>query len=167
MADGTEENEGGSGKVFLVLGILLGLGLGGGGGYFYFGGKTDPDAESSGKKEAPKVVKEDLLTVPFERIAVPIYATRGNSRRYIGNFFIDLQVNVRGEDNQIAVKRSMSQVQHSFVSAISRSELMQEGSSTELDVDKTAAVLKRKADEVLGVGVVESVTISKSMRIAN
>jgi len=165
MSEESSEVEGGSGKVFLVLGVLLGLGLGGGGGYYYFGGKTETSAGEVEKVK--KVVKEALIAVPFERIAVPIYATRGSSRRYIGNFFIDLHVNVQGADNQIAVKRSMSQVQHSFVAAISRSDLMREGSSTELDIDKAADILKRKADEVLGVGIVESVTITKSMRIAN
>jgi len=167
MTEAGSEAEGGSGKVFLVLGILVGLGIGAGGGYYFFDSKSEADISEDKKEEKEPIVVEELIAVPFDRIAVPIYATRGNRRKYIGNFFIDLHVNVHGEDNQIAVKRSMSQVQHSFISVISRSDLMRDGSSTELDIDKAADILKKKADEVLGVGVVRSVTISKSMRLSN
>jgi len=165
MSEDTIDNESGSGKVFLVLGLMIGAGLGAGGGFYFFGGGSTTDDSEAPVQE--KVVQEALIPIPFERIAVPIYAKRGTSRRYIGNFFIDLNANVRGAENQITVKRSMSQLQHSFISAISKADLMREDSPTELDIDKTSKVLKEKAAEVVGVGIVESVTITKSMRIAN
>jgi len=166
MSEKTTE-EGGSGKVFLVLGLLIGAGLGAGGGFYLFGGSSGGD-----DAENPTLVEQTnsavpLQAVPFERIAVPIYAKRGTTRRYIGNYFVDLHVNVRGEENQIAVKRSQSQLQHAFISAISKADLMREDSPTELDVDKASGILKAKAADVLGAGVVESVTITQSMRISN
>lgn len=165
MSEETVAEEGGSGKVFLILGLLVGLGLGAGGGFYYFGGSSDSGGDEATAEEQRVEQREPLTPIEFERIAVPIYATRGTRRSYIGNYFIDLNVNVRGADNQIAVKRSMSKLQHSFISVISRSDLMQEENPTELDVDKTAKLLKDKADEVLGAGIVESITINNSMRI--
>jgi len=165
MSEETGDNEGGSGKVFLVLGLLIGVGVGGGGGFYYFGGSSDK--EETEKTSVEKVVKEDLIPVTFERIAVPIYATRGSGRRYVGNYFIDLHVNVVGADDQILVKRSLSQLQHAFISAITKADLMREDSPTELDIDKAAKILKAKAAEVVGADVVKSVTITKSMRVAN
>lgn len=164
MSEETVAEEGGSGKVFLMLGLLVGLGLGAGGGFYYFGGSSGAGSEEATEEEKQEE-REPLTSIAFERIAVPIYAMRGSSRRYIGNYFIDLNVNVRGSENQIAVKRSLSKLQHSFVSVISRSNLMREDSPTELDVDKTAKLLKTKADEVMGAGIVESITINNSMRI--
>ncbi|PCI63074.1 MAG: hypothetical protein COB37_05750 [Kordiimonadales bacterium] len=166
MAEKEVENEGGSGKVFLVLGLLLGLGLGGGGVYFYFG--QDDTAVEGEQGAAKKVVKEETFPVEFKRLAVQIFRTsRSGRRRLVGNYFIDLQVNVFGEDNQITVIRSRAQIQHAFLAVISRSELMREDSPTELDHDKTVAVLKKRADELLGAGIVESVTIMQSMVISN
>lgn len=161
MSEQAEEAEGGSGKVFLVLGLMVGAVLGGGGGFYLFGGSEED------KPKEETVVQEELEQIIFERIAVPIYATRGDRRRYLGNYFVDLHVNVRGADNQIAVKRSQSQLQHAFISAITKSDLMREDAPTELDIDKVSAVLKDKAAEVIGPGIVESVTINKSMRISN
>jgi flagellar basal body-associated protein FliL len=164
VSEDAVSEESGSGKVFLVLGLLVGLGLGAGGGFYYFGGSADETTEE--EKEAQKQEQREPLTaIAFDRIAVPIYATRGNSRRYIGHYFIDLDVNVRGAENQITVKRSKSQLQHSFVSVISKQDLMREDSPTELDVDKAAKLLTAKATEVLGAGIVESVSIRSSMRI--
>ena len=169
MSEETPDNEAesGSGKVFLVLGLLLGVGLGGGGGYYYFGGSGGESAEEVAKEVVKAEPLEELIPVTFERIAVPIYATRGTSRRYVGNYFLDLHVNVVGQDDQILVKRSLSQLQHAFISAITKGDLMREGSNTELDIDKAAELLKNKAAEVVGADVVKSVTITKSMRIAH
>jgi hypothetical protein len=166
MSEDVTDGEGGSSKVFLVLGLIVGLGLGAGGGFYYFGaGGGDGEVAEDGSPSEEN--REPVIPIAFDRLAVPIYATRGNSRRYIGNYFVDLHVNVRGADNQIAVKRSMSQLQHAFVSAISRAELMREESPTELDIDKAADLLEAKANEVLGTGIIDSVTISKSMRVSN
>lgn len=165
MSDDEGANEGGSGKVFLVLGLLLGGGLGAGGGYYYF---QEPAKDGAEETEAvEKVVYEDLIPITFERIAVPIFTKRGNTRRYVGNYFIDLDVNVVGLDDQILVKRSQAQLQHAFISAVTKGDLMREDSSTELDVDKIAALLKAKAVEVVGADVVRSITVTKSMRVAN
>lgn len=164
MSEEVTENEGGSGKVFLVLGLLIGAGLGAGGGFYMFSGSSNGTTEEAQEVQAPK---GDLTAIPFERLAVPIYVVRNGNRRYIGNYFIDLQVNVRGADNQIAVKRSLTQLQHGFISAITKNNVMREDSPTELDIDKAANILKSKAAEVIGAGIVESVTITKSMRIGN
>ncbi len=164
MSEDTQvEGEGGSGKVFLIMGLLLGIGAGAGGGYFFFADK-EAGTENT-ENAAPKKVRQQLISVPFERIAVPIYAEIGNSRRFIGNYFIDINVQVEGEANQIAVKRSVSQLTHGFISAISKSNLMQEDNRTELDMDKASEVLKRKAVEVMGSGIVESVTITEAVRM--
>ena len=173
MSEETQDNEaeGGSGKVFLVLGLLLGVGMGGGGGYYYFGGSGDDASKAAAvagvEEVAERTPAEELIPIVFERIAVPIYTVRGTSRRYVGNYFLDLHVNVVGQDDQILVKRSLSQLQHAFISAITKGDLMREDSRTELDIDKAAELLKNKAADVVGAGVVKSVTITKSMRIAN
>ena len=169
MSEETPDNdaEGSSGKVFLVLGLLLGVGLGGGGGYYYFGGSGEEATEGTVEEVIEAAPVEELIPITFERIAVPIYATRGTSRRYVGNYFLDLHVNVVGQDDQILVKRSLSQLQHAFISAITKGDLMREESRTELDIDKAAELLKNKAAEVVGAGVVKSVTITKSMRVSN
>ncbi len=166
MSEDTVEAEGGSGKVFLVLGVLIGAGLGAGGGYYYFGSSADHETESQTaiEKKAPI---EETIAIPFDRLAVPIYTKRGNKRRYVGNYFIELKVNVVGADNQIAVKRSMAELQHAFISAITKANLMREDAPTELDVDKAAKILKAKADAVIGAGTIKSVTVFKSMRISN
>lgn len=161
--DSQVEGEGGSGKVFLIMGLLLGIGAGAGGGYFFFADKNTGSETS--EKSAPKKARQPLISVPFERIAVPIYAEVGNSRRFIGNYFIDINVQVEGETNQIAIKRSVSQLTHGFISAISKANLMQEDNRTELDMDKASDVLKRKAVEIMGSGIVESVTITEAVRM--
>ncbi|MBL4787877.1 MAG: hypothetical protein JKY60_02080 [Kordiimonadaceae bacterium] len=166
MSENEVENEGGSGKVFLVLGLILGVGLGGGGAYFYF--DQNSAAVDGEEKTSKKVVKEETFPVRFDRLAVQIFrTTRSGRRRLVGNYFIDLQVNVFGEDNQITVIRSKAQIQHAFLAVISRSELMRDDSPTEIDHEKTVAVLKKRAVEILGADVVESVTIMQAMVITN
>ena len=167
MAEEADDSDGGSGKVFLVLGLLIGAGLGAGGGFYLFGGGSSDTGGDTAQQVEQAQPKGDLIAIPFDRMPVPIYAERNGQRRYLGNFFIDLQVNVRGEDNQIAVKRSQTQLQHAFLSAISKANVMRADSPTELDIDKAAGILKTKAGEVIGSGIVESVTITKSMRIDN
>ena len=159
------EPEGGSGKVFLVLGLLGGLALGGGFGYYFFKNAAPMDeAATQHAKERKK--KEPLQSVAFDHVAVPIYARSNNNARFLGNYFVDLVVQVRGDDNLITVRRSEIQLQHSFISAISRNDLMREDSPLELDVDKVGALLTTKANEVLGPGIVEQVLVKSSMRLA-
>jgi len=158
-----EQQGGGSGKVLLVLGLLGGLGLGGGLGYYY--SKSAGGDEAGAKEEVKVAPKGPLIDIDFERIAVPIYAKTDNSQRFLGNYFVDVAVQVRGEKNQIAVRRAETQLQHAFVSAISRTDLMREDSPLELDVDKVGDVLKRKANEVLGGKIVEAVLVKNAMRL--
>jgi len=160
------EVEGGGGKVFLILGLLLGIGVGGGAGYYFSsqnGGDTSGE-QSEAQKEAAKP-KEPLISIPFERVAVPIYSSRGNKRRFIGNYFVHVDVQVHGETNQIAVKRSISQLTHGFISAISKTSLMHEDSPTELDLDKASDILKKKAESILGAGIIEHVAITEAVRM--
>lgn len=161
MSEETQVEEGGSSKVFLILGLLLGVVFGGGGGYYFSQSKNpEPEAQEAEKQQAPK---KELIAVPFERLAVPVYSMRGNRRRFVGNYFVNANVMVDGEANQIAVKRSLAQLQHGFISSISKSDIMKEGSQTELDLDKLGAVLERKAAEIMGSGVVENVSITEAM----
>lgn len=157
---------GSSAKGLLVLGLLGGLLIGGGLAYYYL-----KDQVSSGDgDESPEQQKENLeplQAVRFERLTVPIYSRSGSSSRYIGNFFINIDVLVRGNDNLIAVRRSEPQLQHAFISAISNANLMREGSSQQLDMEKTAELLKTKANEVLGSNAVADVSVIEAMRIPN
>lgn len=158
------ESEGGSGKALLVLGLLGGLALGGGLGYYYSKNAADSSPDS-GTEEVKKELKGPVLSIDFERVAVPLYSKSDSGSRFLGNYFIDLVVQVRGEDRQIAVRRAETQLQHAFVSAISRADLMREDSPLELDVDKVGRVLQDKANEVLGQGVVEAVLVKNAMRL--
>ena len=162
MSEESQVEEGGSSKVFLILGLLLGVVFGGGGGYYFSMGNS-PQSDEQETQEKKTVERKQLIAVPFERLAVPVYSTRGSRRRFVGNYFINANVMVDGEANQIAVKRSLAQLQHGFISSISKSDIMKEGSSTELDMDKLASVLERKAIEVMGSGVVENISITEAM----
>ncbi|MBL4836038.1 MAG: hypothetical protein JKY34_00550 [Kordiimonadaceae bacterium] len=154
-------DEGSSGTKLVVLGGLLGVAIGGGAAWYFAGGAqpADPNSPKAVVREAPK----ELISVAFERLVVPVYATRKNRRRLMGNYLIDANIQVDGETHQIAVKRSVAQIQHGFISAISKSELMKTESSRELDTDKLARVLKKKASEIMGPGVIEDVTITAAM----
>lgn len=169
MSQNSNENDveaGGSAKGLLVLGLLGGLLIGGGLAYYYLKDQIAPGtAEVSSEKE--KEYLEPLQTVRFERLTVPIYARSGSSSSYIGNFFINIDVLVRGDDNLIAVRRSEPQLQHAFISAISNADLMREDSPQQLDMEKTARLLKSKANEVLGSNAVADVSVVEAMRIPN
>jgi flagellar basal body-associated protein FliL len=158
-----ETGGGGGSKVFLVLGLLLGVAIGGGLGYYYFSSQAPEAAGEQAKKKKPK---GPLLSVTFERIAVPIYVQSGNSNRFVGNYFIDLAVQTRGSENQNAVNRIKPQLQHAFISVISKADLMQEDSPLEIDHDKATAALKDKANEVLGDDIVEAISILSAMRLS-
>lgn len=164
MSEDAVEEGGGSGKVLLILGLVLGVGIGGGAGYFMSGqdAGAPTDAEETVKEEKPK---GDLLPIDIEKLTVPIYSVRNDSRRFIGNFFVDVRLQVYGQDKQITVKRAETQLQHAFLSAMSRADLMVEGSGSEIDFDKAARILKARADEILGAGIVEDVSIVKSVRM--
>ena len=157
---------GGSAKGLLVLGLLGGLLIGGGVAYYLL---KDQIAGPSEEKEVQKAAEptDPLQAVRFERLTVPIYQRTGNSRRYIGNFFINIDVLVAGDDNLIAVRRSEPQLQHAFISAISSADLMQEDSPQQLDMEKTARLLKSRANAVLGTNIVENVSVVEAMRIPN
>ncbi|MFC3051162.1 hypothetical protein [Kordiimonas pumila] len=161
----TVEPEGGSSKVFLVLGLILGVGLGGGAGYYLSASKSEDDNSAEAIHEKEEKKKEPIISIPFENMAVPIYATRNSKRIFVGNYFVNVNVQVRGETRQIAIKRSVSQLTHGFISAISKSDLMDEENRTELDMDKAATILKQKADSIMGNGIVESVTITEAIRM--
>lgn len=112
---------GGSAKGLLVLGLLGGLLIGGGVAYYLLKDQVaGPAQEQETEKASEPTVP--LQAVRFERLTVPIYQRSGNSRRYIGNFFINIDVLVAGDDNLIAVRRSEPQLQHAFISAISSAD---------------------------------------------
>jgi len=162
MSEEVKVEEGGSSKVFLILGLLVGVAFGGGAG-FYFSGGGDAETPTDKTVEKKEIVYEDLISVPFERLAVPVYKVQGSRRRFVGNYFINADIQVAGETNQIAIKRSLAQLQHGFISAISKSDLMKEDSQAELDLDKLADVFKKKSDEIMGSGIVVNVSITEAI----
>ena len=125
-----------------------------------------PEGQEEEVERRPEPAKE-LQAVRFERLTVPIYQRVGNNRRYIGNFFINIDVLVDGDDNLIAVRRSEPQLQHAFISAISSADLMQENSPQQLDMEKTSRLLMQRANAVLGSNIVENVSVIEAMRIPN
>lgn len=163
--DDIDVQAGGSTRGLLIMGLLGGLVIGGGGAYFMFKDKLVDGNET--EHEAPKEDVRPLQAVKFERLTVPIYSNTTGSSRFVGNFFINIDVLVRGDDNLIAVRRSEPQLQHAFIAAINRSQLMKEDSPQQLDFEKTAKVLQKKANEVLAGNIVEQVTVIEAMRIPN
>lgn len=159
----TSQEAGGGGKVFLVMGLLAGVALGGGLSYYYFSNQAPAGEEGSVEKKVPKGPQ---FNIAFPRIAVPIYVKSNNRSRFVGNYFVDLSVQVRGEENQILVRRSEAQLQHAFISAISQTDLMREDSPLELDGEKVSRVLKERANTLLGAGVVENISIINTMRLS-
>lgn len=161
------ENEtGGSAKGLLIIGLLGGLAIGGGVAYFY----TSNKAADSSTEETVTEQKEEvapLQAIRFERLTVPIYSSASGSSRFVGNFFINIDVLVKSDEDFIAVRRSEPQLQHAFISAISKADLMREGSSQQLDLEKTSIVLKKKANEVLSGNIVADVSVIEALRIPN
>lgn len=157
---------GGSARGLLVLGLLGGLVIGGGVAYYFLKDQIDMGQGSSGEEQMEEN-REPLQAVRFERLTVPIYTRSGNSSRYIGNFFINIDVLVEGDSNLIAVRRSEPQLQHAFISAISNTNLMQENSPQQLDMEKIATLLKNRANEVLGTDAVSEVSVVEALRIPN
>ncbi|MCJ9430403.1 hypothetical protein [Kordiimonas marina] len=160
------ESESGSGKMLLVLGLLGGLAVGGGLGYFYskqFGSHEGATTTSEAK---PAKAEGKLLSVPFDRLAVPIYMHANGSSRFVGNYFVDIKVETHGEENQIKIRKAQPQLQQAFLSAISKNDMMRDDAPLEIDVDKAGDILKKKADEVLGPGVAERVLIMSALRVS-
>ncbi|WP_262695049.1 hypothetical protein [Kordiimonas aquimaris] len=158
---------GGSAKGLLLIGLLGGLAIGGAVAYFY---ASNNAANTSTEEEIAAEKKEEtvpLQAIRFERLTVPIYSSASGSSRFIGNFFINIDVLVKSDEDFIAVRRSEPQLQHAFISAISKADLMREGSSQQLDLEKTAVVLKKKANEVLSGNIVADVSVIEALRIPN
>lgn len=161
-----EVESGGSARGLLVLGLLAGLLIGGGVAYYLLKDQIATSDDGDAPAEA-RDTREPLQPVTFERLTVPIYSRSGGSSRYIGNFFINIEVLVRGEANLIAVRRSEPQLQHTFISAISGADLMREDSPQQLDMEKTARLLRARANQLLGSDIVEQVSVVEAMRIPN
>ena len=160
------EASGSSARGLMVLGLLGGLLIGGGAAYYLMKDQVTP-ADGSEQEEVEQEPRVPLQAISFERLTVPIYRQIGNSRRYIGNFFINIEVLVEGDDNVIAVRRSEPQLQHAFISAISSADLMQDDAPQQLDMDKTAQLLKRRGNSVLGSDIIADVSVVEAMRIPN
>ncbi len=161
------EVEGGSSaRGLLVLGLLGGLLIGGGVAYYFMKDQVASLDEDETEQQTAEPSKP-LQAVRFERLTVPIYAQTGGSRRYIGNFFINIDVLVEGDDDVIAVRRSEPQLQHAFISAISSADLMRPDSPQQLDLDKTARLLKDRANSVLTDNIVANVSVIEALRIPN
>lgn len=160
------EGAGSSARGLMVLGLLGGLLIGGGVAYYLMKDQTS-SAEGDGQEEVEAEPRIPLQAISFERLTVPIYRQVGSSKRYIGNFFINIEVLVRGDANVIAVRRSEPQLQHAFISAISSADLMREDAPQQLDMDKTADLLKRRGNSVLGSNIISDISVVEAMRIPN
>ena len=166
MAEETEieEKSGGGGKILLIVGLLAGLAIGGGAVFFFL---LPKGGEEGAEEVAEKKPPVELTSIMFEKLPVPIYRRHKGQARFIGNFFIDLNVNVEGNDNAVTVRRSMTRLQHAFLSEVGTGKLMRENSPTELDVDRAGKALAAAANKVLGDGTVHSVSIVTAVRTAN
>ena len=127
-SDDLEVEAGGSARGLLILGLLGGLLIGGGLAYYFLKDQITSGDNGENSQQEEEENSEPFQAVRFERLTVPIYARSGNASRYIGNFFINIDVLVQGDENLIAVRRSEPQLQHAFISAISSANLMQEDS---------------------------------------
>lgn len=161
-----EVEGGGSARGLLVLGLLGGLLIGGGVAYYFMKDQI-ASSEEDGSEQQNAEPSKPLQAIRFERLTVPIYAQSGGSKRYIGNFFINIDVLVEGDDNVIAVRRSEPQLQHAFISAISAADLMRPESPQQLDLDKTARLLKDRANSILTGNIVADVSVVEALRIPN
>lgn len=167
MSENSEEG-GGSGKMLLVLGLLGGLAIGGGVTFYLFKDGAGAESSAAGVEEKePEKPQIPLQSIRFDRLTVPISTEVGGRSRFIGNFFINIDVLVEGDENVIAVKRSEPQLKHAFIAAISRNNLMQEDAPQKLDMEKTSKVLKNKANSTLGNPIVVDVHVVEAMRLPN
>ncbi|WCL52989.1 hypothetical protein [Gimibacter soli] len=164
--DAAQPGGGKGSKMLLIVGLVLGLGLGAGGGFFLFGNQAEEGAADEHAAAEPEVPAgpTDPQSHTIERLAVPIYASRGGKMSFLGNYFIDLTIEVDGAENLDKVRAAGPRLQHAFISAISKTDLMRADSPMELDLDKAADVLKERANSVLGNDVVYAVSVSKAVR---
>jgi hypothetical protein len=157
-----EEKSGGGGKLLLIVGLLAGLAIGGAVVYFLL-------PQGSGEETVEEAEPEDkgpveLTSIMIEKMPVPIYRRHNGQARFIGNFFIDLDINVESDENAILVRRSLTRLKHAFLSEVGTGQLMREDSPTELDVNRAGKRLTQAANKVLGDGIVHSVTITTAIR---
>ena len=164
------ESSGPGSKTLLLVGLLIGLLIGGGVMLVLDLGAPPPTPEEMAEKKRRAALEppKELFPVVFDRLTVPIYAKRSNGpSRYIGNYFIEVKLEVAEERKKISVERYKDRLQHGFLSAITKGSFMQEGSTTELDLDKIAAALKSKAGEIVGEGIVQNVVVTNARRVSN
>lgn len=169
--DGGEVSEGGGGggKMLLIVGLVVGLAGGAGVGFVLFGGGEPPAAEGDvvEEKEPEVVAPENLLTIQFERVAVPIYGETGGRRRFIGNYFINIDIQAETERNQLLVRQSEPRLRHSFADAISKRGLMRDDDPLQIDYDKARKEFMLRAKSLLGDDVVYDISISDTVRVSN
>jgi hypothetical protein len=165
MAQMSEEiTEEGGGKMLLILGLVAGLAIGGAGVFFLLPSGGEDEAQVT---EVADKAPENLVSVTFEQIAVPIYREHRGQSRFIGNFFVKFDLNVDGEANAVTVRRAQSRLQHAFLARIGEGSLMREDSPTELDYTRAATVLEAAAKEVVGPDIIYSVSVSEAIRTRN
>ncbi len=156
--------EGGGGKALLIVGIVLGIAMGAGLGYFVFSG-SEKGADVS--QESEVIADEKMLTISFERVALPIYLTRSNGgrARFIGNYFLDISIEVEGDDDQARVNRARAPLTQAFISSISKGGFLQEG-TTEVDYPTATQKIKDAGNRLLGDNVIKRVSFTNVMRVS-
>jgi len=161
-----------SGKMLLIIGLALGVGLGGGGVYVMNSMAPPPAADGEAANEEPKEdIKpqpEDLKFETFERLAVPLhYKQRNGYTRLIGTYFMDVVVTTEDDAKKILVSRRKYDLRHRFNASITRGDVLVDGSTKELDVDKVRVLLLKEAQEVLGSDVVYSIAVDNLQLITH
>ena len=109
---------------------------------------------------------EDLVSVLFEQVTVPIHIIRNGRSIFLGNYFVDIQVDADGDENAASVSRKKNKLTQAFISKISRISMMREDSPAELDFDKASRILLEVAQEEMGKDVVVAVNVTNAMRIS-
>lgn len=163
MSSDDGDSGGGGGKTFLILGILLGVGVGGGLGYM-FAGQEVTDGPSKEEEVIERPMPVVLKTVDFEKLAIPVFVKRGGRSRSAGNFLLDLVVRVNGEEDQIRVGRRKFALRQAFLIAVSKGDIMIEGSTTRIDYDKASKILTKAAGSIVGPENIVDVIIKQAVK---
>lgn len=162
VADNIDNDNAAGGRMLLIVGLGLGLLLGAGGFYMY--SNVMPEPEATKKEEAVKKVEvkvpTDLKSEKLERLTAPLHVkSRTGRNAYVGTYFMDVIISTENDDQKIIVSRLKYNLRHAFNLAITKEDIMVEGSDRNIDVEKLSTVFMRYAEEIVGPDVIYSITI--------
>lgn len=156
-------------KIILIIGLGIGILIGGGAMFFISTATPEPTEEELAEAAQKKIqIPDALYAVQFDRLTIGIYTQGANGRRrYLGNYFVRVIVEVASEDHKIVVERLKNRLQHGFVSTIASGGYTRDDNDQELDLERLAELLKKKANTVIGDGIVLNVTVLEALRLPN